>query len=135
MSLTPETEEAVRGVVRDLQDAFNAKDADALGAVYARDATWTNVMGMRADGREAIAEAARKVFPVLADQFVRYEVLRMSPVRPDVIVVNVLQHPVTESGEPVEGAKGAPLYVISAEEDGWKISAGVNVLVGGPAGK
>ncbi|WP_107082136.1 YybH family protein [Streptomyces caatingaensis] len=134
MSITPATEEAVRGVVRDLQDAFNAKDAEALGAVYAQDATWTNVMGVRADGREAIAEAARAAFPMLAGQFVRYEVVRMLPVRPDVVAVNVLQHPVTEAGEPVEGAKGAPLYVVSREADGWKISAGSNTLVAGPAG-
>ncbi|MDG4534291.1 SgcJ/EcaC family oxidoreductase [Streptomyces sp. AV19] len=129
MSLTPETEEAVRTVVRDLQDAFNAKDADALGAVYSKDATWTNAMGARADGREAIAEAARRVFPVLADQFARYEVVRMLPIRDDVIAVTVHQEPVTRDGEPAGGPKGAPLYVISREEDGWKISAGSNMAV------
>ncbi|WP_171164194.1 SgcJ/EcaC family oxidoreductase [Streptomyces sp. I05A-00742] len=127
-----DVEAAVRDVVRALQDAYNAKDADVLGEQYALNATWTNAMGMRADGREGIAEAARKVLPVLPDQPVRYDVVRMFAIRPDVIAVNVVQTPVDGDGEPVEGAQGAPLYVISKEEDGWKIIAGMNGFLGGP---
>ncbi|ARZ67324.1 hypothetical protein SMD11_1663 [Streptomyces albireticuli] len=127
--LTPEVEKAVRGVVQALEDAFNAHDADALGEQYARSASWTNAMGHVSQGREAIAEAARRVLPVLAEQFVRYEVTGLLPVRPDVIAVNVVQTPVTRAGEPVEGPKGAPLYVISREDDGWKIIAGSNTFL------
>ncbi|MGK5637089.1 YybH family protein [Streptomyces sp. URMC 126] len=124
---------AVRDVVRGLQDAFNAKDARALGDCYARNATWTNAMGRRVTGREEIAETARKVFPALPDQPVRYDVVRMFTIRPDVIAVNVVQVPVSPAGDPVEGAKGAPLYVVSREDDGWKIIAGMNGFVTDPA--
>ncbi|MBZ4320892.1 SgcJ/EcaC family oxidoreductase [Streptomyces huiliensis] len=124
---------AVRDVVRGLQDAFNAKDALALGECYARNATWTNAMGKRITGREEIVETSRKVFPVLPDQPVRYEVVRMFAIRPEVIAVNVLQTPVSPAGDPVEGAKGAPLYVVSKEADGWKIIAGMNGFVTDPA--
>lgn len=68
----------------------------------------------------------------MAGQFVRYEVVGMLPIRPHVIAVNVVQTPVTEAGEPIEGAKGTPLYVISEEDDGWKIIAGQNTFLGGP---
>ncbi|MFE0047493.1 SgcJ/EcaC family oxidoreductase [Streptomyces albireticuli] len=126
--LTSEVETAVRGVVQALEDAFNAHDADALGETYARNATWTNAMGHVSQGREAITEAARRVLPMLAEQFVRYEVTGLLPVRPDVIAVNVVQSPVTEAGEPVEGPKGAPLYVVSREDEGWRIIAGSNTF-------
>ncbi|EMF00004.1 SgcJ/EcaC family oxidoreductase [Streptomyces mobaraensis NBRC 13819 = DSM 40847] len=124
---------AVRDVVRSLQDAFNAKDATALADCYARNATWTNAMGKRLTGREEITELSRKVFPVLPDQPVRYDVVRMFAIRPEVIAVNVVQTPVSPAGDPVEGAKGAPLYVISKEEDGWKIIAGMNGFLTDPA--
>lgn len=127
--LAPEVEQAVRGVVRALEDAFNAHDADALGEQYARNASWTNALGHLSQGREAITEAARRVLPMMAEQFVRYEVVGLLPVRPEVFAVNVVQTPVTEAGEPVEGPRGAPLYVISREDDGWKIIAGSNTFL------
>ena len=120
------TEAAVRATVGSLERAFNAHDAIALSEHFAEEASWSTVAGQRLDGREAIADFAARKMPELADQFARYEVARLLPIRPDVFAVNVVQTPTTKSGGAVDGAKAVALYVIAEEDGEWKIAAGQN---------
>ncbi|WP_067825394.1 SgcJ/EcaC family oxidoreductase [Actinomadura kijaniata] len=128
-----ETREAVTGVVRALEKAFNAKDPDALGEQYAHDSSWTNAMGRTLGGREEITEFSRPAMKgFLKDSRARYEIVRMLAVAPEVIAVNVAQTPVDASGEPVRAPHGRALYVIARREDGWKIVAGQNSAIDPP---
>lgn len=133
--ISDETRAAVTGVVKALEQAFNTKDAAALAGQFAERTSWSNAMGTRLDGRAAIEEfsgPAMKNF--LRDSYARYDVVKLLEIAPGVIAVNVAQEPTDAAGTPVAGARGATLYVIAREPDGWKIVAGQNTAVEAPAG-
>ncbi|WP_318199394.1 SgcJ/EcaC family oxidoreductase [Streptomyces sp. SCL15-4] len=129
-TVSPEARAAVTGVVKSLEKAFNEKDPIALGEQFAERASWTNARGTRLDGREEITEfstVAMKSF--LGDSFARYDVVKLLEVAPDVIAVNVVQTPTDSTGSPVDGPRGATLYVLARQVDGWHIVAGQNMAV------
>ncbi|MDP9847042.1 SgcJ/EcaC family oxidoreductase [Streptosporangium lutulentum] len=131
--ISPETQEAVTGVVKGLEKAFNVKDPLALSEQFTHMTSWSNAMGTRLDDREAIAEfSAPAMKGFLRDSYARYDVVKLLEIAPDVIAVNVAQTPTDSSGDPVEGVRGAALYVIAKQADGWKIVAGQNTAVGAP---
>ncbi|MFD9068659.1 SgcJ/EcaC family oxidoreductase [Streptomyces lasiicapitis] len=133
--ISAETRAAVTGVVKDLEKAFNAHDPLALSDQFGQEASWTNAVGTRLDGREAIAEfsgPAMKGF--LRDSYARYDVVKLLEITPEVIGVNVHQTPTDSSGDPVEGPHGVTTYVIARQGDGggWKIVVGQNSAVTAP---
>ncbi|MET8831862.1 SgcJ/EcaC family oxidoreductase [Streptomyces sp. NPDC004610] len=129
-AISPKTQAAVTGVVKGLERAFNTKDAVALGARFTEHASWTNAMGRRLDGREAIvAFSGPAMEGFLRDSFARYEVRKMLETGPGVIVVNVIQTPTDSAGEPVPGPQGVALYVITGQGEDWLIAAGQNMAV------
>jgi uncharacterized protein (TIGR02246 family) len=127
-----EQEAVALGIVKAVQDAFNAHDPEALSAHFSEQAVWTNVFGTTVVGRRQIAEFGRRVIARMADQYARYDIIGITPIRPDVLAVNILQTPTDSDGNEVEGAQGAPLYVIAREPSGWKIVAGHNTFVAEP---
>ncbi|SEG68617.1 conserved hypothetical protein [Thermomonospora echinospora] len=127
------TQAAVTDVVKALEKAFNTKDPIALSEQFARQTSWSNAMGIRLDGRRAIAESAAPAMQgFLRDSYARYNVVKQLEIAPGVIAVNVAQTPTDSSGNPVEGAHGAALYVFAEQEDGWKIVAGQNTAIEPP---
>ncbi|MFF8280695.1 SgcJ/EcaC family oxidoreductase [Streptomyces lateritius] len=132
-AISAETQAAVIGVVKDLEKAFNAHDPIALSEQFAQEASWTNAVGTRLDGREAIAEfsgPAMKTF--LRDSYARYDVVKLLELAPGLIALNVQQTPTNRSGSPVEGPRGVTTYVIAQQRDGWKIVVGQNSAVNAP---
>jgi len=53
----------------------------------------------------------------LRDSYAHYEVVKLMEIAPEVIAVNVAQTPTDRAGEPVEGTRGAALYVIARQDD------------------
>lgn len=132
--ISAETRAAVTGVVKALEKAFNAKDPIALSEQYAQKTSWSNAMGTRLDDRETIAEfSAPAMKGFLRDSYARYDVVKLMEIAPDVIAVNVAQTPTDGSGSTVEGVRGAALYVIAKQVDGWKIVAGQNTAIEPPS--
>lgn len=132
-AIPAQTQAAVTAVVKDLEKAFNAHDPIALSEQFAEEASWTNAVGTRLDGRAAIAEfsgPAMKGF--LRDSYARYDVVKLLAIAPEVIGVNVRQTPTDSSGNPVEGPHGVTTYVIARQQDGWKIVVGQNAAVNAP---
>lgn len=133
-AVSPQVREAVSGVVKALEEAFNAKDPIALSEQFAVEASWSNAMGTRLDGREAIAEfSAPALKGFLRESFARYDVVKLLEVAPGVIAVNVVQTPTDATGGPADGPRGSTLYVVAERPDGWKIVAGQNTAVPTPA--
>ncbi|MEU5980066.1 SgcJ/EcaC family oxidoreductase [Streptomyces sp. NPDC047315] len=133
-AVSPQVREAVSGVVKALEEAFNAKDPSALSEQFAVEASWSNAMGTRLDGREAIAEfSAPALKGFLRDSFARYDVVKLLEVAPGVIAVNVVQTPTDATGGPTDGLRGSTLYVVAERPEGWKIVAGQNTAVSTPA--
>lgn len=83
-------QKAAREIVSALVDAWNAHDAKAFAAVFSPEAEFTNVFGMKADGRDAVE---RFHAPIFATMF-RHSRLQSNAVasrqlRPDVATVDV----------------------------------------------
>jgi uncharacterized protein (TIGR02246 family) len=130
-AISPKTRADVIGVVKALEDSVNAHDPVALSGLYAEEASWSTVMGKRLDGRDAILEFAVPAMRGALNAYARYDVVKLLEIRPDVIAVNAVQTPTDSAGTPVEGSRGATLYIIAEEPDGWKIVAGQNTFLGG----
>lgn len=132
-AVSPATRAAVTTVVKDLEKAFNAKDPVALSEQFAQNASWSNALGTRLDGRAQIAEfSAPAMRGFLSGSYARYDVVKLLEITPQVIAVNVAQTPTDSAGNVVEGARGATLYVMAEQADGWKIVAGQNTAVEAP---
>ncbi|TCK20784.1 SgcJ/EcaC family oxidoreductase [Pseudonocardia endophytica] len=115
-------EQDVRAVLADLVDAWGRHDADAYGALFTEDATYTTFVGTLYRGREAIAECHRALWSSflkgtsLADE--RIEVRFLSS---DVAVV-------TSRGDVVKGRRRKPpgkaqTYTVVRTDDGWRVAA------------
>jgi len=124
-----EQEAAALGVVKAVQDALNARDPEALGAHFSAQAVWTDGSGRTLVGRKQIAESGWRT----GGQYARHDVVGVTEIGPDVLAVRIAQTPVDKAGREIEGARGAPLYVIAREPGGWKIVAGQNALLANPA--
>ncbi|MFI5760722.1 SgcJ/EcaC family oxidoreductase [Streptomyces sp. NPDC051563] len=115
--------DAVCAVLASLAGAWGAADADAYGALFTRDATYTTYVGTHYQGRGDITEAHRALFggfvkgTKLADS-----VLGIRFLGPDAAVV-------TSRGDTYEGGRPAELskvqtYTLTRESDGrWRIAA------------
>jgi ketosteroid isomerase-like protein len=51
--------QAIRAILIEYQDAWNAHDMTALDELFTDDAHWVNIVGMHWQGQEAIIEAHR----------------------------------------------------------------------------
>lgn len=128
-SPSAQQQSAARTLVRAMEDAFNAKDAEALGRNLSEDAIWTNPLGVQARGRDRIVALARDVMARFATSHVRYEIAAIRAVSADVCVVNVHQIPTDRNGNALDTVRAVPLYVIARLREGWRIVAAQNTLV------
>lgn len=115
--------DAVCGVLASLAGAWGAADADAYGALFTPDATYTTYLGTHYQGRGDITGAHRALFggfvkgTKLADS-----ILGIRFLGPDAAVV-------TSRGDTYEGGRPAELskvqtYTLTRESDGqWRIAA------------
>jgi uncharacterized protein (TIGR02246 family) len=65
MSSILESEQAADKIVVAMVRAWNSHDAHAFAAIFARDADFTNVFGMVAQGREAIEGFHAPIFETM----------------------------------------------------------------------
>lgn len=115
-------EQDVRAVLTALVAAWERQDADAYGALFTDDATYTTFVGTLYRGRTAIVESHRALFrsflkgTSLADE--RIEVRFHGP---DAAVV-------TSRGDVVKGRRRRPpgkaqTYTLVRTGDGWRVAA------------
>ncbi|MCX4982213.1 SgcJ/EcaC family oxidoreductase [Streptomyces sp. NBC_00572] len=115
--------DAVCGVLSSLAAAWGAADADAYGALFTQDATYTTYVGTHYQGRGDITEAHRALFggfvkgTKLADS-----ILGIRFLGPDAAVVTSRGDTYT-GGRPGELSK-VQTYTLTREADGrWRIAA------------
>ncbi|MEV2277364.1 SgcJ/EcaC family oxidoreductase [Nocardiopsis sp. NPDC049922] len=118
----------IHALVQSFEDAFNAHDPVALGGHFAADSLWTNALGRRVRGRDAVIVLNEEVMPKLADAYARYRVAEVLEIRPDVVAVHVAQTPADADGAPAEGPGGSAVYVFARGEEGWRIVVGQNTI-------
>lgn len=119
--------EAIDRLVATVEHSQQTKDPEEFLGLFHPDAIWTTAHGKVLIGLDAIAEFTREVLPAAnwaGD--VTYEVAHVLFIRPDVAAVKVRQRYLA----PGEESEGAPLYVLSKQEDGrWLLITGQNTQV------
>lgn len=134
----PGAEDAqIRAVVQSEQDAWNAGDAEAFGAHYAEDGSFTNVIGQQLYGRTAfVAQHAAIFSTIYKGSHNVLSVGRITYLRPDVAVVDIdgaltgatRLPPGLKAGE--DGALHVKLQeVMTRGAYGWTVAAFHNVAV------
>ncbi|WP_406088960.1 SgcJ/EcaC family oxidoreductase [Streptomyces sp. NBC_01013] len=115
--------DAVCGVLASLARAWGAADADAYGALFTPDATYTTYVGTHYQGRDDITEAHRALFggfvkgTELADSILGIRFLGTEA------AVVTSRGDTYEGGRPKELSK-VQTYTLTRESDGqWRIAA------------
>ena len=118
-------EAAIRKLVQQVQDGWNAHDGKAFAAPFAPDADYVVVNGMRVQGREAIEKGHTELFTGIYKNSRNVATInRIRFLRPDVGVVhnecNLLHH-LSDS----ETRKGHAMntMVMTKENGKWSIAA------------
>lgn len=121
----------IRQIIADTETAYNTNDADLLTAHFARNATVVNAMGVRMSGWDTLLEANRAALAgFLRDQYVRYELLDVLFVRPDVALAHKGARAADSSGELVDLDHAmVALYVLVKQDGRWWVIARQNTLV------
>ena len=119
--------EAIEQVIATVEHSQQRKDPDEFLSLFHPDAVWTTGSGKVLIGLDAISDFTRKVLPAADwDGKVTYEVVHVLFIRPDVAAVKVRQLYLTPGDE----SEGAPLYVMSKQDDGrWLLTACQNTEV------
>ena len=120
---------AIKHVVARLEHAQQHELPDEFMSLLRADAVWVTAHGKRLTGWDEINAFTQMVLPgAMSDSMATYTVVNTLFIRPDVAVVNVHQRPVALDGEPLDAQEGRPMYVMSKEDNGWKIAAAQNTL-------
>ncbi|HEX8175799.1 MAG TPA: SgcJ/EcaC family oxidoreductase [Pyrinomonadaceae bacterium] len=127
-ALTPQNsgkdEEAVRQIVRQLQDGWNAHDGKAFAAPFAADADYVVVNGMRITGKEAIEQGHTSIFTTIYKE--SHNVATVKSIRflhPDIALVHVEWNLEFRVGGETKKARAMNSIVMMKEGAKWSIVA------------
>lgn len=122
---------AIRRIVADTETAYNTNDAELMTKHFARNATVVNAMGVTLSGVDAIVEATRQgLAGFLRDEHVRYDVLDVLFVRPDVALAYKGARATDAEGNLLDAEHVMKvLYVVVKEDGRWWTVARHHTLV------
>ena len=123
-------ETAIRQVVKQVEDGWNAHDGKAFAAPFTADADYVVINGIRQSGREAIEKSHTAIFTTIyQDSRNAGTVKSIRFLRPDVAVVHVEWNlEFNAGGEP---RKGHAMNTMVMTKDGgkWSIAAFQNTSI------
>ncbi len=121
-------EEAIKQIVRQLQDGWNAHDGKAFAAPFAEDADYVIVNGMKIKGREEIEKGHAGIFSTVYKESNNVATLKsVRFLRPDVAVAHVEWNLEVKPGG--EKAKAMNSLVLTRDGGKWSIAAFHNTPV------
>ena len=126
-------EDAIRQIVKQVEDAWNAHDGKAFAAPFATDADYVVVNGMKLKGREAIETGHTQIFTTIyKDSHNVGTVQGIRFLRPDVAIVHVEWNLEFKAGG--ETRKGHAMNTMIMAKDGgkWNIAAFHNTPIQPP---
>jgi uncharacterized protein (TIGR02246 family) len=117
-------EDAIRQVVQQVQDGWNAHDGKAFAAPFATDADYVVVNGMRVTGREEIEKGHTGIFTTIyKDSHNVATVKSVRFLRPDVAVVHVEWNLEFRAGGETKKGHAMNTMVMTKENGKWSIAA------------
>ncbi|HEK9099094.1 SgcJ/EcaC family oxidoreductase [Bacillus pfraonensis] len=122
---------AIQHTITEVENAFNAHNADELDRHFTLNATWVNAFGKKLSGWKQINETHKVLLAgPLRDSYACYTVESITFIRSDVAITHIRQYPTTSEGKIIEDEQGSlAVYVMVKEKETWKIAAGQNTLV------
>lgn len=126
-------EEAIRQVIVEMTDAFNAHDAKAATSMYTSDADLITVRGERFRGTSEFQKGLASIFETRARD-ARHRTLNVTIrfIRPDVAlahVLNELSGLIGPEGQRPQPHQELSLRVLVKEGQDWKIAAFHNTIL------
>ena len=126
-------EAALRQIVKQVEDAWNAHDGKAFAAPFATDADYVVVNGMSIKGREAIEKGHTGIFTTIyKDSHNVATVKSVRFLRPDVAVVHVEWSLTFRVGGKPVNAHAMNTMVMTKEGGKWSIAAFQNTSILSP---
>lgn len=117
-------ETAVRQIVQQVQDGWNAHDGKAFAAPFAEDADYVVVNGMYLKSREAIEKGHIQIFTTIyKDSKNIAELQSVRFLRPDIAVVHVKWNLEFRIGGETKKASAMNTMIMTKEKDKWSIAA------------
>ena len=128
---SPADVEAIRGIVRDIQDGFNNNDAALMNAHMADDAVVVNARGAVLNGRRAIEKATEDS---LADGYLRdstayYELTDVMALATDVITARKNAWSTRENSQDGIPPEMNALYIFVRRANRWVVWRRQNTLI------
>jgi uncharacterized protein (TIGR02246 family) len=117
-------EVAIRQVVKQLENGWNAHDGKAFAAPFATDADYVVVNGMKIKGRDAIEAGHTQIFTTIyKDSHNMGTVKSIRFLRPDVAIVHVEWNLEFSMGGETRKAQAMNTIVMAKEGGKWSIAA------------
>ncbi|MFD6398575.1 SgcJ/EcaC family oxidoreductase [Nocardia sp. NPDC060249] len=122
---------AIRRIIADTQTAYNTNDAELMTAQFTANAVVGNAVGMLISGRDALLDSNRRgLAGFLKDEFVRYDVVDVTFLRPDVAIAHKTARATTADGTLIDTEPAmVALYVLIKQDEQWWTAARQNTLV------
>ena len=116
----------IRNVLRGFAEAWNRHDAEAFSIAFAEDADFTNVLGMSAHGRTAIAKFHVSIFAtIFKDSSLKIDDVKVRFIKPDVGAVDEwweMTGARDRNGQGIPLRKGLLNLVMTKQDARWVIS-------------
>ena len=123
-------EAAIRQVVKQVEDAWNAHDGKAFAAPFATDADYVVVNGMSIKGREAIEKGHTGIFTTIyKDSHNVATIKSVRFLRPDVAVVHIEWNLEFRMGDKTEKGHAMNTMVMTKDGGKWSIAAFQNTPI------
>jgi len=136
MTADKSVEQAIEGLARALETAWNRHDAHALTEPFAEDADFTNVFGMAVRGRAAIETLHAPLFKTMfTDSHLRILETRVRMIRPDVAAVDVkwtMTGARDPHGNPWPERIGLLNWIVTRHGERWLIDVSHNMDLPSP---
>jgi uncharacterized protein (TIGR02246 family) len=124
---------AARAVAAAYEDAWNRHDMQALGALFADDAEWVNIVGMWWRGRAAVAGAHAAFHETMfRDTAMHTEETAVRALAPDVVAVVLtvaMGDFTTPGGHEMRGTRDRLSLVLVRRGGRWLIGHGHNTVI------
>jgi len=125
-------EAAIRQIVQQVQDGWNAHDGKAFAAPFSLDADYVVVNGTYVKGREAIEKGHAVIFSsVYKDSRNIGTIKSIRYLRPDVAVVHIEWNLEYRAGEETRSGRAMNTMVMAKEGGKWSIAAFHNTPIEG----
>ena len=117
---------SIREVLRQFADAWNGHDIEAFSMVFAEDADFTNVRGVGAHGRAAIAKFHAPMFAtIFKESTLTIDDVKVRFIKPDVVAIDEwweMTGARDPSGQEIPLRKGLVSLIMTKQEARWVVT-------------